>query len=105
MNWRDVQPGATVYHSLMTHWGKGIVRKVVPIGSLESMFERGTKRVIVDFDGLDSPARLQLRELRKTPNRKKIRDMVAIYQKRGVNAQDGGDRLIIPGRTTATKET
>lgn len=101
MNWRDVQPGVAVYHSLMTHWGQGIVQKVVMANMMERMFERGTRRVIVEFDGLETPTRMQLSSLRKTPNRKKIRHMVRFYQSRGVDAKDGGDRLVIPAGATA----
>lgn len=96
MTWSDVREGGTVYHVLMTHWGKGIVEQVVLVSALERMFERGTRRVLVNFDAVQGTVRMTVRELRKTPNRKKIRDMVEFYQGRGVNARDGGDRLVLP---------
>ena len=96
MNWNDIQPGITVYHSLMTHWGKGIVIKVDAVGFLEAMFERGRKRVVVQFEGHDNSSRMRLNKLRKTPNRRKIKEMVDFYQRRGTNAVDGGDRLLLP---------
>ena len=99
MIWGDICTGATVYHTLMTHWGKGIVKEVVLVDALERVFERGTRRILVDFKHRPLTVRLTLRELRKTPNRRKIRDMVKFYQGRGVDAKDGGDRLILPSRT------
>ena len=98
MNWRDVKPGVEVYHGVYTHWGKGIVQRVVCVDYLEALFERGSKRVLVQFEAHDTPTRMRLQELRKSPNRAKIKRMVAIYQKRGVDAKDGGDRLILPGK-------
>ena len=96
MNWRDIRPGVTVYHTIYTHWGPGVVEKVVPVNLGESMFERGTRRILVWFENREDVARMQLKELRKTPNRKKILAMVDMYQRRGVQAEDGGDRLILP---------
>jgi len=98
MNWRDIRPGVEVYHSLFTHWGKGIVEEVVGVGCLEAIFERGSKRIRVKFEGHDNVAVVRLYELRKRPNRKKIKAMVAFHQQRGTKAEDGGDRLILPER-------
>ncbi len=95
MNWNDIRPGVEVYHSLFTHWGKGIVQKVVSVNCLEGLFEGGSRRIIVQFDGHDSPSRMQLRELQKRPNRRKIKEMVYFYRRRGLEAKDGGDRLIL----------
>ena len=96
MNWRDVRNGMTVYNCVYTHWGKGTVLDVVSCDSLERMFERGNRRVLVQYEGVERPVRQQLCEIRKTPNKKKIREMVELYPKRGVDAVDGGDRLIMP---------
>ncbi len=96
MKWSDMKPGAEVYHSIFTHHGKGVVEKVVNADCLTRMFERGgPRRVIINWaDG--SRTTTQLYAIRKTPNRKKIRDMVACYARRGKVAKDGGDRLILP---------
>ena len=96
MNWRDVKRGMTVYHTIFTHLGPGTVVDIVPCCSLERMFERGNRRLLVQWAGGDKPNRTHLCEVRKTPNKKKIRDMVEIYQRRGVDAKDGGDILILP---------
>ena len=98
MRWADLKPGAIVYHTIMTHWGKGIVEKIQDSNFLEAIFEKGkgNRRLIIRFEGRDNLARMSNRELRKTPNKKKIREMVIFYNGRGVNAVDAGDRLIIP---------
>jgi hypothetical protein len=98
VRWNDIYPGAIVYHKIYTHWGKGVVEKVVATAGLEAMFEGGSRRAIVRFEYEDGVARCNASALRPTPNKKKIREMVEMYQKRGVDAQDGGDRLIIPSR-------
>lgn len=98
MRWNDIYPGAIVYHKIYTHWGKGVVEKVVSTTGLEAMFERGSRRAIVRFEHEEGAARCNASVLRTTPNKKKIREMVKLYQERGVDAQDGGDRLIIPSR-------
>ena len=38
MNWKDIKPGVVVYHSICTHWGKGIVQKIIPTSPLEHIF-------------------------------------------------------------------
>jgi hypothetical protein len=96
MNWKDIRRGATVYHCIFTHWGKGVVQDVVSVNLGEAMFEKGDRRAIVQFEEHDTAMRMQATALRKTPNRKKIRDMVTWYRERGVQAEDGGDRLILP---------
>lgn len=96
MNWRDIRRGMTVYHTIFTHFGPGIVEGIVTCDGLERLFERGNRRVLVLWDKSDKASRMQLREIRKTPNKKKIRTMVEIYQRRGVDAKDGGDKLILP---------
>lgn len=101
MNRRDIKQGMTVYHRLFTHFGKGTVVDLVPRTALESMFERYTShfRVLVEFEHAEpKPLRCLPNALRKTPNRKKITDMVAMYKLRGVEAIDAGDKLIIPER-------
>lgn len=98
MNRRDIRPGVTVYHRTYTHWGKGTVVRITVANVLENIFEcrSGSLRVVAEFEGLTKPARLPLRELRKTPNRKKIKEMVEFYKNHGIEAVDGGDRLILP---------
>ncbi len=96
MRWNDLRPGTKVYHTLFTHWGKGVVERIDGVGYLEGMFEGGDKRAVVRFEGCDGTVRIRANELRKTPNRKKIRSMVELYRKRGVDAVDGGDRLVMP---------
>jgi len=98
VNWKDLKPGATVYHSLLTHYGKGEVLQVVLVTLLEALFEQGTRRVLVQFEGCNEPVRTVATLLRKTPNKKKIREMVKFYQRRGTPAEDGGDRLILPDK-------
>ena len=97
MNWHDIKPGTEVYHSLIVSRGKGIVEAVVGLDLLEAVFEHrgGNKRIIVNWtDG--ARTRSSLRSLRKSPNRKRIRELVAYYETRGTVAEDGGDRLIFP---------
>jgi hypothetical protein len=96
MNWRDVKIGMTVYHVIYTHWGPGTVMYVSSCDCLESMFERGNRRVVVRWESICKTHREQLRSLRMTPNRKKILAMVELYHHRGFVAKDGGDRLILP---------
>ena len=96
MKWKDIYKGAVVYHCVYTHWGKGIVQDVVVANLFEYLFEKGNRRVLVKFVAHDTVTRIQSNSLRKTPNRKKIRKMVALYRKRDVAAEDGGDRLILP---------
>lgn len=96
MKRRDVKVGARVYHTVFTHWGSGVVQGIVRANAMEALFERGAYRAVVHFAAHTESVRTILPHLRKTPNRKKIRDMVAMYRKRGVDAQDGGDRLILP---------
>lgn len=96
MNRRDITIGMTVYHNIFTHWGPGIVQRMSQPNLLESLFESKGYRVLVLWSHHPDPLRVQLKEIRKTPNRKKIRSMVALYQMRGVDAKDGGDRLILP---------
>jgi len=105
MNRRDIKRGMTVYHNIFTHWGPGCVIGIVAAGSLERLFERGSLRVLVRFESHDKPVRLQIREIRKTPNRKKIKQMVDLYQRRGTNAIDGRDRLILPPKDSGLGDT
>lgn len=103
MNRRDIRKGMTVYHSLYTHWGRGIVQGIDAPNYGEILFERGGIRVLVAFEGSRSAvSRMRLRELRKTPNRKKLKAMIELYRTRGVDARDGGDRLILPLGATRT---
>ncbi len=101
MQWKDLRPGTVVYHNLLTHFGKGIVECVQGVEFLEGLFERGKRRAIVTFEGRSEKVRCRCGELRKTPNRKKIREMVQFYKARGRNVVHGGDRLILP--ETGTK--
>lgn len=102
MKWRDLIPGTIVYHRIFTHWGKGVVQTVQGVDCLESLFERGKWRAIVKFEAHDNTSRMTARELCAKPNRKKIKDMIALYARRGVEAKDGGDKLILPNEPTPT---
>ena len=95
MNLKDCRPGTHVYHGLFTHYGKGIVVRIDTLTLEERLFEGGRFRVVVSFEGYPQPMRLRSSALRKTPNRKKIRDMVDFHRSRGDLARDGGDRLIV----------
>lgn len=89
---RTARKGMTVYHSTFTSWGKGVIREIT-----SSIFDTRQKFYVIDFDGRDEPVRLNsLRGIRSTPNRKKIKSMVALYESRGFKAVDGGDRLVLP---------
>lgn len=107
MRWKDIKKGDVVYHTIFTHWGRGVVKEIRHTTGLENMFEKGRGlgpvRIMVDFEGIDGLARMTSRELRKTPNRKKIKDMVALYKKRGVDAVDGGHILILPKKRRVSK--
>lgn len=96
MQWKDIVRGGKVYHTLFTHWGEGVVERIDGINFFEALCERGKRRVVVKFEFFDNSTRLQNTALRKTPNKKKIREMVASYKKRGVEAVDGGHILILP---------
>ena len=96
MKIKDIKPGTIVYHSIFTHWGKGRVIRTTGRNLLERLFGRGKILVEVKFDTKNNVVRMRPNELRKTPNKKKIRDMVSLYATRGVVAKDGGDRLILP---------
>ncbi|MHC4868014.1 MAG: hypothetical protein ACYTEX_28415 [Planctomycetota bacterium] len=97
MKWTDIIPDTVVYHSLYTHWGKGVVQRIVHVDPLTALFEKGTtRRALVQFEAQKEPVQVLAAMLRKTPNRRKIREMVAMYARRGVAAQDDGDRLILP---------
>ncbi len=91
MKWADIHPGAIVYHGLLTHYGKGTVIRIA-----ESIFDKKLRAVIVKFEGRGATSRLRAGQLRKTPNKKKIRQMVKFYHDRGKVAADGGDILILP---------
>lgn len=105
MNWKDVQLGSVVYHRIYAHWGKGVVDDVVPANAFETLFERGSRRrAIVSFEGNEKPVRLKATEIRRTPNRKKILEMVKLYESRGEQAIDGGDILIIPLASQGTTQ-
>lgn len=98
MKLEDLSPGVTVYNKLYVSWGKGMVIAVAHADGLETLFERGSRfRVVVKFESMEKPVRLMPKFLRATPNRKRIKEMVAYYQSRDVKAIDGGDRLILPG--------
>ncbi len=97
MNLRDICLGMTVYHTLFTHYGAGVVKRIVHCTSLTSGGAYVTvKRVSVQWSEKDKATSEHPRSLRKTPNRKKIQSMVELYRSRGANAKDGGDRLILP---------
>ena len=96
MKWREISVGGEVYHGVYTHWGRGVVRRVCGVNMMEAMFERGRRRVEVEFEGVEGVVRLEAAALRKTPNRRKIREMVAMYRKRGLDAVDGGHVLLLP---------
>lgn len=99
MKKKDARLGATVYHSIFTTWGKGVIR-----GIHESIFDAKIKFYIIDFEFRDEPVRLEgLSGLRKTPNRTKIKAMVEMYRSRGTEAIDGGDRLILPDQKNETR--
>lgn len=100
MNWKDLRKGVVVYHRVFTHWGRGVVLRVDSVSSLERLFEKGDRRVIVVFVGRQEkpPVRCKAIELRKNPNRPKMRRMVELYRMKGVDASIDGDRLIIPER-------
>lgn len=64
MKWKDIKTDVIVYHSIMVHWGQGVVIKIV---------EFEYKKVIkVKFEQLQDFVNVELRSLRKTPNMKKI---------------------------------
>lgn len=88
MKWSDIYPGVTVYHNMFTHWGPGVVKSVNT--------SYGRKFALVDFEFDEGMATSRATEIRMTPNRKKIKAMVKIYAAMGIDAKDGGDRLILP---------
>ncbi len=96
MKWKDLRPGVIVYHNMFTTRGKGTVIRVLGVDALTSLFERGRWRAEVQFEGCDGLAKMRASELRKTPNRKKINDMMALYKRRGIVAIDCGDKLVLP---------
>jgi hypothetical protein len=99
MNRADIKPNAIVYHKLLVSLGPGRVLKVVRSSLTEMVFEKrsGRYRVIVAFEyGPKEPVRVVPSDLRKTPNTKRIKEMVLFYRERGRAAVDGGDRLILP---------
>lgn len=93
MKWKDITVGTVVYHKIFTHWGKGIVQQIVPFSCL---FEKGTKRAWVVFEHEEGRALMAAPMLRKTPNKKRIKEMIEYYKINGFEAKDGGDRLILP---------
>ena len=97
MRWSDIRPGVVVYPTLMTHWGRGVVERIVHADPLELMFERGgPRRVKVSFE--DGKMRtLRATELRKTPNKKKMKEMESLYRSRGTPVEVTDTRLIIRG--------
>ena len=98
MNLRDITEGATVYHRIYTHLGAGVVQSIKRTNVLESMFEKGAVRIMVKFAGHNDVWRVRPSEIRKTPNRAKIKAMVKLYADRGDVAIDGGDILILPAK-------
>lgn len=105
MNQRDIKVGGTVYHCIFTHLGKGEVLSVGRKNGLEAIFDRGGGpwRIMVRFEHSDGKVhRVTSRCIRKTPNRKKMREMVAVYADRGQTAIAATDRLILPAEVRAT---
>lgn len=89
MRLKDLKPGATVYHTLYVSWGKGTVEYVYPCGR--------SHRARVQFEGRAEIATVSPRELRRTPNRRRIKMMIEVYAARGVEAIDDGGRLVVTG--------
>lgn len=96
MRWRDVYEGAVVYHVTYVSFGRGVVSHIRAATPLELIFDRRKKHVVVKFEHTDGLVDAQASQLRTTPNRKKIREMIAYYATRDKVAADGGDRLILP---------
>ena len=87
MRWCDIRPGVVVYPTLMTHWGRGVVERIV---------HSDPRRVKVSFE--DGKTRtLRATELRKTPNKKKMKEMESLYRSRGTPVEVTDTRLIIRG--------
>jgi len=84
--------------------GEGIVERIDSIDFFETLYEKGNRRVIVKFEFFDDSTRLQNTALRKTPNKKKIREMVEFYRKCGTEAVDGGHILILPEKYNDRKK-
>lgn len=99
MHWRDIKPGKVVYHSVYTTKGRGVVVGVTESSLLEAVVTgKVRKYALVNFEhGGECTCSLSM--LRKFPNRKKIKEMIAYYTSRGTPAEDGGDRLIIGSGT------
>jgi ribosomal protein S17E len=96
MRWRDVYEGAVVYHVTFVSWGRGVVQHIRAATPLELIFIPRKKYVVVKFEHNECLVEAQASQLRTTPNRKKIRKMIAYYATRDKVAADGGDRLILP---------
>lgn len=96
MRWRDVYEGAVVYHVTYVSFGRGVVSHIRAATPLELIFDRRKKHVVVKFEHTDGLVDAQASQLHTTPNRKKIREMIAYYATRDKVAADGGDRLILP---------
>lgn len=103
MHWADIKPGAVVYHRVYTSYGRGVVVGVTASDWLEhAVLGKRRKYVVVRFEHSGSETNdCRLSVLCKSPNRKKIKEMVDFYTSRGTPAEDGGDRLIFGSGRTA----
>lgn len=68
MKHRDIKIGMTVYHSFFVHWGKGVVKAIAT-----SLCSSG-KRYAIDWENQGKKI-CRIRDLRKTPNKKKIQEL------------------------------
>lgn len=95
MNWKDIHPGILVYHTIFVRWGAGSVEKIVSDKFVENYHNQISRRVIVKFDGRSEKVRVRASNLCKTPNRKKINEMVKYFKDRGTETIDKEDILVV----------
>ena len=89
MRWKDIYQGASVYHAFQLHLGPGIVKDVITIK--EKPLQKPIRRILVEFQQSDKIVEANINELRISPNKRRIKDMVALYQSRGQPVIDHGD--------------
>lgn len=91
MNLRDIVLQMNVYHAINVQYGRGTVKRII-----RGPHRATTTLIAVAFDGVAEEVICKTSELRKSPNRGKIKLMLAEYFRLGVEAVDGWDCVVIP---------
>lgn len=90
MNLRDIVLQMNVYHTINVQYGRGTVKKIIRKKHTD------TTEVLVTFAGIPEEVLCKAGELRKSPNRSRIKMMLVEYSRKGIDAIDGWDCVVLP---------